>query len=191
MPSFISSGRFLAVLDANILYSVPLTDLFVRLAMAGLYRAVWSDHIHAEWRSALLRNRQDLDRDQIDRRLQAMQRALPDAAITGYATLIEGLALPDPGDRHVLAAAIRARAALIVTQNLKHFPDANLKPYALHAVHPDQFACDLFHLDPQCVAVTVEAQRLDLRQPPVDRTCFLAKLEACGLIKFVQLLAEG
>lgn len=189
MPGFISSGRFLAVLDANVLYSVPLTDLFVRLAIAGLYRPIWSDDIHAEWRAALLKNRPDLDRGLVARRLDAMKRALPDATISGYSALIDGLELPDPGDRHVLAAAIRARAALIVTQNLKHFPDTSLEPYAMHAVHPDRFACDLFHLNPRRVVATVEAQRSDLRRPPLSRPDFLGRLEGCGLVEFVHLLA--
>lgn len=190
MANFISSGRFLAVLDANVLYSVPLTDLFVRLAMAGLYRAVWSDDIHTEWSTALMKNRPDLDPELVARRRGAMLRALPDAMIDGYSALVSGLDLPDPGDRHVLAAAIRARAALIVTHNLDDFPDQSLAPYALQAVHPDKFACDLFHLNPRRVVAAVEAQRAALRKPPLGRMVFLGKLEACGLIEFVQLLAN-
>lgn len=125
MGSLISSGRFLAVLDASVLYSVPLTDLFIRLCIAGLYRAIWSDGIHQEWTATLLKNRPDLDRAALERRRDAMNRALPDAAITGYEPLISGLELPDADDRHVLAAAIRARAALIVTHNLKDFPEVS------------------------------------------------------------------
>lgn len=190
MARFISSGRFLAVLDASILYSVPLTDLFVRLAIAGLYRAIWSDDIHTEWCEALLKNRPDLDRSLVERRLEAMRCALPDATISGYCELIRSLDLPDPDDRHVLAAAVRARAALIVTHNLTDFPDASLEPYALHAVHPDKFACDLFHLNPRRVVATLEAQRTDLRHPPISRVQFLSKLEACGLVEFVRLLVD-
>lgn len=158
--------------------------------MAGLYRAVWSDDIHAEWRSALLKNRPDLTPARVDRRLDAMRRALPDATIQGYSALIDGMELPDPDDRYVLAAAVRARAALIVTHNLPDFPDASLEPYALQAIHPDKFACDLLHLHPRRVVATVETQRADLRQPPFSRARFLATLEACGLFEIVQLLVE-
>lgn len=190
MANFLSTGRFLAVLDASILYSAPLTDLFIRLCIAGLYRAIWSDSIHEEWVAALLENRPDLDRAALERRRAAMNRALPDATITGYEPLIAGLDVPDRDDRHVLAAAIRARAALIVTHNLKDFPEQSLAPYALCAVHPDTFACDLFYLNPERVAAVVESQRADLRKPPLNRVQFQSKLEACGLVEFVHLLSE-
>lgn len=190
MASFISSGRFLAVLDASVLYSVPLTDLFIRLCGAGLYRAIWSDDIHEEWMRSLLARRPDLQRAGLERRRDAMLRALPDARIHGYDKLIRGLELPDPDDRHVLAAAIRARAALIVTHNLKDFPDEVLEPFALRAVHPDAFACDLYHLNPQRVAAIAESQRTALTKPPVGRAHFLGKLEACGLVELARLLSK-
>ncbi|MDT0619911.1 PIN domain-containing protein [Salinisphaera sp. P385] len=175
-------------MDASVLYSAPLTDLFVRLCIAGLYRASWSDSIHEEWMRALLADRPDLTREDLVRRRDAMDEALPDAAIDGYEGLIPGLDLPDPGDRHVLAAAVRARTALIVTHNLKDFPAERLEPYALEGVHPDTFACDLYYLNPKRVAAIVEAQRSDLRKPPMARADFLSRLEACGLVEFVRLI---
>jgi hypothetical protein len=68
-----------------------------------------------------------------------MDRAVPDCLVTGYEPLIEGLTLPDPNDRHILAAAIRCGAQIIVTLNLKDFPADVLDPYGVEAMHPDEF----------------------------------------------------
>jgi len=63
----------------------------------------------------------------------------PDCLVTGYEPFIAGLALPDPNDRHVLAAAIVSRAGIIVTFNTKDFPQEILEPYGLESQHPDDF----------------------------------------------------
>ena len=108
-------SHFTALLDANILHSQPITSLLLELAEARLYRPAWSEDIHAEWRRSVLRVRPDVDPAALDRRRAAMDSALPDACVSGYQPLIPGLTLPDPDDRHVLAAAIRAKAQVIVT----------------------------------------------------------------------------
>ena len=76
---------------------------------------------------ALSRNRPDIPSDKLDRLRQLMNGAVRDCLVSGYEPLIEGLKLPDPADRHVLAAAIKASAQVIVTSNLKHFPAADLR----------------------------------------------------------------
>jgi predicted nucleic acid-binding protein len=118
-------SSFAAVLDANVLYSYPLTSVLLELADARLYRPIWSADIHAEWIRAVKRNRPDLAPEKLERRRAAMDEALPDACVTGYRRLIGALDLPDPGDRHVLAVAIRARAQVIVTFNERHSPQAS------------------------------------------------------------------
>jgi len=72
-----------------------------------------------------------------------MDQHATDALVTGYEELIDGLHLPDPDDRHVLAAAIRGRADVIVTCNLKDFPAGALKSYGIEAQHPDEFLLNL------------------------------------------------
>ena len=76
-----------------------------------------------------------------------MNLAVRDAVVTGYEPLIGSLHLPDPDDRHVLAAAIRARAQIIVTFNLNDFPAEVLADWDVEARHPDDFLVDQFHLD--------------------------------------------
>lgn len=92
------------------------------LALSGLYQARWTQEIHHEWKRNLLKNRSDLTLEQLDRTSHLMDLAIPDACIDGYEDLVSGLTLPDENDRHVLAAAIRCGADVIVTFNLKDFP---------------------------------------------------------------------
>src|SRR5438552_17247692 len=94
----------------------------MHLALTGLFRAKWSADIHAEWISALIRNRHDLTRQKLERTRMLMDQHATDALVTGYHELIPGLHLPDPNDRHVLSAAISARADVIVTFNTREFP---------------------------------------------------------------------
>ena len=101
---------FAAFYDASVLYPSELRNLLMHLALTGLFRAKWSALVHEEWIGALLRHRPDLSREKLDRTRMLMDLHAVDALVTGYEDLIEGLSLPDPDDRHVLAAAIRGRA---------------------------------------------------------------------------------
>jgi hypothetical protein len=101
------SSPFTAVNDACVLYPAPLRDFLMWLALSGRFRARWSALIHQEWKRNLLRNRIDLTAEQVDRTSALMDRAVPDALVTGHEELVAGLTLPDADDRHVLAAAIR------------------------------------------------------------------------------------
>lgn len=113
---------FIVIYDANVLYPNSLRDLLIRVAQAGLVEAKWTEKILDETFSSLRRVRTDLDPAKLDRTRQLMNRAIRDVLVTGYEPLVEVLDLPDPDDRHVLAAAITARAQVIVTDNLKDFP---------------------------------------------------------------------
>jgi hypothetical protein len=126
-------AAFTALYDACVLYPAPLRDLLMGLAGTGLFRARWTDDIHNEWIENLLKNEPHRDRARLERTRNLMNAAVLDCLITGYEPLIPALALPDPDDRHVLAAAIRGRADVIVTYNLKHFPDAILGGYGIAA----------------------------------------------------------
>lgn len=99
-------ANFTAIYDACVLYPAPLRDFLLRLAMTELFRARWSDHIHGEWMNGVVRNRPDIPIEQLDRTRKLMNQAVPDCLVTGYEELMDSLQLPDPNDRHVLAAAI-------------------------------------------------------------------------------------
>jgi hypothetical protein len=144
-----------AVYDANILYPAPLRDLFIRLAQTGLVRARWTEAIHDEWIRNVLNDHSHLSAERLARTRTLMNDAVRDCLVTGYEDLIDSLTLPDPDDRHVLAAAIRAGAEVIVTCNLKDFPPETLTRFDIEALHPDGFLVGLLDLAPGVVCAAV------------------------------------
>lgn len=160
------------------------------LALSGRFRARWSLQIHNEWQRNLLKNRPDLTAAQLQRTAELMDLAIPDACVSGYEELLEGLVLPDAGDRHVLAAAIRCNASVIVTFNQKDFPSAALAPYGIEAQHPDEFVGNLFDLDPAAVVAAAQRQRKQLKLPPMDVTTFLDLLLRQSLVQSVKSLKD-
>ncbi len=159
-------ASFVVLYDASVLYPAAVRDLLLRLARARLFRARWTDRIHDEWIGSLLARRTDLDPERLARTRSLMDRAVDDALVTGYEGLIEQLTLPDPDDRHVLAAAIRCQAGVIVTYNLADFPPDALEPYGIEAQHPDEFVAHLLDLSPGAVCTAVREQRAALSSPP-------------------------
>jgi hypothetical protein len=142
-------GSFCAFLDSNVLYPVSLRNLLMRLALADLYQPRWSADVHEGWMQAVLQDRPDIPRERLEGIRAAMDREAEEAIVTGYQPLIAGLALPDPDDRHVLAAAIVGQADIIVTRNLRDFPDDALAPYNIGVQHPDEFVRHLLDLAPR------------------------------------------
>lgn len=173
---------YTALLDANVLYPAPMRDLFLQLAVSDVFRAKWSADIHREWIEALLRNQPERDRAKLERTRRLMDEAALDSLVTGYEPLIASLSLPDPGDRHVLAAAIAGRCDVIVTQNLGHFPDAALAPFHLEAQHPDEFLCQHLSLAPGVFCSAVRKVRARLLHPPYGVEQYLATLTRQGLV---------
>lgn len=153
-----------------------------------LFQARWSNAIHEEWIRNLLQDRADLSREQLERTRDRMNEHILDALVTDYEALIPSLHLPDENDRHVLAAAIRGRADVIVTFNLKDFPEAALSPYQIEAQHPDVFVLHLLSLDATRVCAAIRKQRLDLRKPPKSAEELLDTLAEQGLKQTVAYL---
>lgn len=176
------------IYDANILYPAPLRDLFIRLAHAGLVRAKWTDAIHEEWIRNVLKNNPALSIHQLTRTRTLMNAAVRDCLVTGYESLVESLSLPDPNDRHVLAAAIHASAPVIVTFNLKDFPKAKLGPFKIEARHPDDFLVSLLDAQTELVCSAVKRQRESLRNPPKSVEELLETFNSQGLSQSVAYL---
>jgi len=179
-----------ALLDANVLYPARLRDLLVRLAIAGLYRARWTDQILDECFENLIADRPDLAAEHLQRTRQLLSIAIPDAVVVGYDHLVEGLDLPDADDRHVLAAAIAAQAECLVTANLDDFPAWAL-PTGVAVVSPDAFVLMLIQADPDAVATVVDAQAAALRKPPLTTAELLEGLEVVGLRMSVDALRRA
>ena len=186
----IHSSRFTAILDACVIYPAPLRDLLLNLAAVELYKPKWTKEIQEEWINNLLLNRPDLKRESLNNTCQVMDAAFPDSNITDYEELIDGLTLPDLKDRHVLAAAIKSKADIIVTSNLKDFPSAYTRKYDIEVQHPDDFISNLINLDKDKVIVALLNQIESLKNPPKSKNEVLETLLKCGLGKSVKLLNE-
>ena len=183
-------AAFVAFYDANVLYPSELRNFLMHLALIGVFRAKWSVDVHEEWISNLLKNRPDLTREKLERTLQLMDKNAPDALVTDYDGLIATLQLPDPKDRHVLAAAIHSSASVIVTRNLKDFPPDYLSQFDIEAQHPDEFILHLFDLAPGLVVEAAENHRNSLKNPPKTPDEYLASLERQELTKTAAALRE-
>lgn len=179
----------IVLLDACVLYPAPLRDLLMWSASTGLFSARWSADILAEWTENLLRNRPDLKRDRLDRTCAEMNRAVPDAMVTGYESLVPTVTLPDADDRHVLAAAIACGAEVILTLNLKDFPPEHL-PSGIVALAPDPFLVQVFDLNPAALLHTMTEHRASLTRPPKTAEEYVDSLRHGGLVELAQRVAE-
>ncbi|MDB5975057.1 MAG: hypothetical protein JWR07_1817 [Nevskia sp.] len=193
------TSSFAALFDANVLFSPGLTSLAIDLALTGLYRAKWTARIHEEWVRAVYetmleqhgRERADQERLRLDRRRALMDAAVPDCLVEGYEFLEPTLALPDPHDRHVLAAAIYSKAAVIVTYNLNDFPAEMLARHGVEAQHPDDFFRHAASLDLHDVIEAVRKTRQRRRNPTYTVHDMLAEMRtAWGLTTTADMLAE-
>jgi predicted nucleic acid-binding protein len=165
------------IYDACVLYPAPLRDFLVELATTGLYRAHWTPEINEEWVRNVLRNRSDLKREQLKRTVDLMNQSVMGCLVRGYDDLTNRLSLPDSKDRHVLAAAIHARADVIVTFNLKDFPVATLQQYGIEPQHPDDFLHRQFDLNQAHLVATAQNVRRRLKNPPKSAAEYLDILE--------------
>jgi hypothetical protein len=182
------SAPRIAFLDANVLYPATLRNLLMHLAVAGVFRARWTDKVQDEWTAALLRDRPDLSAASIMHRRALMDRYILDARVTGHEHLIESLVLPDPDDRHVLAGAIQGGASVLVTVNLRDFPAASLAPHGIEAQHPDVFMRSLIEDDADAVVATVAEHRAALAKPPKTPDEYLAMLGRHNMTETVAAL---
>lgn len=174
-------ASFSALYDADVLASIRLTDISIRLASTGLFRLLWSSTIHDEWSRAVARSHPHISPAQIARRREQMDRAMPQAKVMGYEHLVSSLTLPDIDDRHVLAAAIVGRADVIVTFNQRDFPDAVLVGYGLEAQHPDVFLNHQRTLDETRFLAVVKESRAALTNPPISADEYIDGLRRQGL----------
>lgn len=182
-------SKFTVVYDACVLYPAPLRDMLMRLALTDLFKAHWSDRIHEEWINALLRQGKH-QKEKLERARDLMDSHAKDAKVTGYELLIENLDLPDPNDRHVLAAAIRCGADAIITFNLKDFPESSITQYGIDALHPDDFIYYQIDMAPSVCCSAIKKQRLALKNPEITIENFLAILQKQQLPQTVSKLRE-
>lgn len=183
-------AKFSVIFDACVLYPAPLRDLLMRLAITGLFKAYWTDEIHEEWINALLRREEKYSRKNLEKTRDLMDCYIQDAKVYDYESLITGLTLPDPNDRHVLAAAIKINADAIVSYNSKDFPADELNKYHIELIHPDEFILYQIELNPALCCTVIRKQRQTLRNPPKTVDEFLAILQKQSLPQTILTLEE-
>ncbi|MEU3530372.1 PIN domain-containing protein [Streptomyces murinus] len=181
---------FVVIYDACVLYPNTLRDLLIRVSQRGFVRARWTELILDEVDRSIERD-YNIAPEALARRRSLMNQAVPDCLVTGFEPLIEGLKLPDTDDRHVLAAAIRAGAQVIVTNNRKDFPPDYLADWDIERKSADEFMMDLIGLDDRVVYACVQEIATSRRRPPQTFDDVLGQLEKSGLTQSVAALRRG
>jgi predicted nucleic acid-binding protein len=179
----------IAVLDANVLYPAPMRDFLLQLAFDDFFEPKWSDEIQDEWARNVLADRSDLTAANVAYTQGRMKVAFPSASVTGYEHLIPQLT-NDIKDRHVLAAAIQARATCIVTCNLKDFKPADLAPHGIQAIHPDDFLLKLYQDAAADMIETIRRHRARLTQPPKTAQQYLDTLQKASFVQTAAALQK-
>lgn len=176
----IHSVRFKAVLDTNVVFPVVIRDLLFWFAHYELYTPKWSSNIFDEWRDVMVRK--GVPEEEAKKRVNRANKAFPDALVLNYDGLINNLKLPDENDRHVLAAAIKTNANIIVTNNLKDFPDTYLDTFGLKAKSADDFLTDIIDLNHDTAIEAFKDLVFHKKKPEMDEYQVLESFRINGLL---------
>ena len=182
----IHSIRYTCVLDTNVIFPINIRDLLFWFAYYNLYTPKWSEGIFDEWKAVM--KRKGVSDDEIVKRTSKAAEAFPDAQVLNYEPLIPTLNLPDEKDRHVLAAAIKVNANIIVTNNLKDFPNAYLDTFGLKALSADEFLTDIIDLNPKLAVEAFRELVFYRRNPDLNEFEILDQYRKIGLINTADYL---
>ena len=169
-----------AVLDANVLFGGLTRNLLLSLAEARLYSPIWSEKILKELERNLTTDKVGVDFGYLR---QQMVKHFPSALVKNFEWRETGLDLPSMKDVHVLAVAIATFARVIVTDNLKHFPDENLKVYNLTARSCDEFLSELIIFYESIAIDAIDIMRKSYNNPPISMEVLVSKISNNGLEK--------
>jgi len=185
-------ARYTALLDACVLHPMAMADALMSLASTSIFAAKWTRTIEAEWIASVEERRPDL-KGRLDYRRDQMRDAVPDWEVEEQAwrALASGLALPDAGDVHVLAAALAGHADCIVTANIRDFPADVVGPLGIEIIHPDQFVVAQWDLDQLVAVAAFKRMRARWKKPQATAEDFAAALERGGMPATAQRLREA
>jgi predicted nucleic acid-binding protein len=179
---------FPVIIDSNVLMQAAVRDTLLRLSEQRLFTCRWSDDIIAEVRHNLI-HKLKLAEPSVDRLLGELRAYFPDAWVdSGYKVLIPAMTNNEK-DRHVVAAAVKCQAEVIMTYNLKHYPESSIKPLNIRAKTPDEYLVDLCGVNPEIVVHTLYQQGAQLN-PPHSIEQVLNALEVCGCAMFARLIRD-
>lgn len=175
-----------ACLDACVLLPVGLCDSLLSIASTGIYRPIWSDAILDEVR----RNIRGVPQQDAVARIEAMTRAFPDALVTDWQRMLPSVPnAVDAKDRHVVAAALRGQANVIVTANVRDFAPRELELLNVSVQAPDDFLVTQFEVDPLLAADGVRRQLARLQNPPRTAAAHIERLRQ-ALPRYAEVLEE-
>ncbi len=178
------------LLDSCTLFPAPLRDFLMHLTLLDVFQARWTEEIHDEWIRSVLVVRPDLTEKQLQRTRDLMDLHIRDCLVEGYDDLINDIELPDPDDRHVLAAVVRCKAEAIVTFNLRDFPESVLAEHGLIAITPDDLIDKCFETFAEKIHLAFDRQLASLKNPPKTRGELLEILRQQGLRKTAEKLSS-
>lgn len=179
-----------AICDACVLYPFHLRNILVQTSVDGLFDARWTNEIHDEWMRNLIANIPAIPLERLQRTRDLMELALPQAQVGGFHRHIDAVTLPDPDDRHVVAAAIEANASHILTWNLRDFPAKTIEKQGLVCTTPDAFLANLYEQAPDLVVESLANARRNLLKSAVSARDFLALLKEQRLTRLEKRLGR-
>lgn len=179
----------IVVLDACVLFPAGLRNLMMWLAVNDLICPKWSEVIHEEWMRNVLAKRPDLTREQLERTRDLMNRHAEGCLVEGYERHLAKISLPDPGDVHVLAAAMECGAEGIVTWNVTDFPETETARFGITVLTPDRLLGQLIECKEDEVIAAMREHRLSLKHPAMEGTEYLEHLRRQGLTESIGRLA--
>lgn len=182
----IHSTRFTCVLDTCVIYPIDIRDLLLWFAHFDLYRPKWSQTIFNELHKVMIEKGMPIEK--ANRQIERINTAFPDAMVNNYEELIMTLSLPDKKDCHVLAAAIKSDANLIVTNNLRHFDSAYLSKFGLYAKNADDFITDTIDLNTKVAKEAFMTMVVHRINPSLDEYQVLDILPNRGLVNSANYL---
>lgn len=186
----INSAKFTAVLDANVLFPVVIRDYLIWLSLYDLYTPKWSLKLLEEFATIFQKKGMDLTDEQIQRQVDLLKKACNHALVEDYENLIPSIHIKDENDRHVVAAAIKCNANIIVTYNLKDFQNEYLFKMGLSVVDPDTFIADMIDLSPEKCCDAFREMVLTKKRPPYDEQQYIEIFRRNGLTQTANELTK-
>lgn len=182
----IHSVRFTAVLDTNIIFPIVIRDLLFWFAFYELYTPKWSKNIFDEWERVMIER--GVGKEMAKKQVNRANLAFPDAMVMGYEELMVKLNLPDENDKHVLAAAIKANADIIITNNIKDFPQQYIASFGLNVINADDFLTEIIDLNHDLALKAFKEMVSHKKKPEMNEFQVLKMLENNGLINTADYL---
>lgn len=182
-------STFTVLVDANVFFGARLRSLVLTLAQTKMFRARWTERIHDEWMRSVA-TKHDLPIEKLAKTKALMDAAVLNCLVSGYEPLEASFDLPDADDRHVLAAAVKTRADLILTFNQKDFPATVLAPLGLATQHPDDFMQDMFGISAEMFIDAVTEDFRHYLAPPLSFDEYVASLARAGIPETATLIGE-